>query len=159
MGIRQILKKGDEILTKQTKSIDVFDDKLHKLLDDMSDTLKDANGVGLAFPQIGYLKCGAIIDIAAVSGSEEDLGMLEMLNPQLSDFQGEQRDVEGCLSCPKQWGYVKRPLKCHLRAQNRYGEWYDIDLEGLAARCAMHECDHLKGELFVDLVDEWTDQD
>lgn len=159
MAIRNIVNEGDEILTKKTKPITVFDKKLHKLLDDMADTLNQQNGVGLACPQVGYLKRAAIIDIGAIQGREENLGYLEMINPEISNFAGEQRDVEGCLSCPNVWGYVKRPFSCTLKAQNRHGEWYTINLEGLGARCAMHECDHLDGLLFRRLVDEYVDKD
>jgi peptide deformylase len=159
MALRQIIQTGDEMLGKVARPVEVFDDKLRDLLDDMQDTLKKADGVGLAAPQVGILKRAAIVDIGAVSGTVDDMGYLEMINPEVTNLQGEQRDIEGCLSCPDQWGYVVRAEKCTLKAQNRYGEEYTVDLEGLACRCVLHENDHLNGKLFVEFVDEFVDKE
>ena len=112
----------------------------------MMQTLEKAEGVGLAAPQVGFLKRIFIMDLGD--------GMIECVNPQILKKSGKQRVVEGCLSCPDDWGYVTRPNKCRLRAQNRYGEFFELDLEELGAQCACHEYDHLEGNLFVDKIEE-----
>lgn len=150
MAVRNIVKKGDEILRKKCKPIEVFDEKLGELLDDMIETLQGANGVGLAGPQVGTLRRLCVI-------YDEDLGFLEMVNPVIVKFSKKQeRDIEGCLSCPDKWGYVTRPTKCVVRAQDRHGDEYEYRLSGLSARCAFHEIDHLDGKLFIDFVDEFV---
>ncbi len=149
MALRNIVTKEDPILSKVCKPVDKFDEKLHQLLDDMIETLRKAEGVGLAAPQVGYLKRVFIMDL----GDE----MLECINPEITKRKGKQRVLEGCLSCPNDWGYVTRPMKCHLKAQNRYGEYYEVDLEELGAQCACHEYDHLDGNLFVGLIEERVD--
>ncbi len=149
MAMRAIVKKNQDILRKKCKTVEVFDGKLATLLDDMKETMNASDGVGLAAPQVGVLKRVFIMDIGE--------GLIEAINPELSNFSGEQRDVEGCLSFPEEFGYVTRPLNCTLTAQNRHGEPFSIDLTALGARCAFHENDHLNGKLFVDLVEEMID--
>lgn len=146
MAIRNIVKKGDEVLYKKCRNVENFDEKLHTILDDMKETLAKANGVGLAAPQVGIMRRYCIIDV------EE--GFFELINPEIISKSGKQRDVEGCLSCPDDWGYVTRPNKVKFKAQNRFGEWYEVECEGLFARAVCHETDHLDGKLFVDLIEE-----
>ncbi len=148
MAIRKIVKDGDPILRSVCKPVEVFDQKLHMLLDDMQETLKKAEGVGLAAPQVGYCRRLFIMDL----GGDQ---MIEAINPKIIKTSGKQRVMEGCLSCPNQWGYVTRPKKCRLQAQDRNGEWYELILTDLGAQCACHENDHLDGKLFVDIVEEF----
>lgn len=116
------------------------------MLDDMKDTLHDANGAGLAAPQVGILRRFCVIEV--------DDKYVELINPVILKTSGKQREVEGCLSCPNDWGYVTRPMKVKFRAQDRYGEFYEMEAEGLFARAVCHETDHLDGKLFVDLIEE-----
>jgi peptide deformylase len=146
MALRKVVTKEDPILRKVCKPVEVFDEKLAQLIDDMAQTLKKAQGVGLAAPQVGFLKRIFIMDL----GDE----VIECVNPQILKTSGKQKVVEGCLSCPDDWGYVTRPNKCRLRAQNRYGETFEISLKELGAQCACHENDHLDGKLFVDIIEE-----
>ena len=134
MAIRRIRKEGDPVLRTVCKPVTQFDESLWRLLDDMQETLKDAGGVGL--PQ-----------------------MIEAINPQILKASGKQHVVEGCLSCPDTWGYVDRPKRCRMRAQNRKGEWYEMAFADLGAQCACHENDHLDGHLFVDIVTEFVEPD
>ena len=148
MAIRRILTKDEAVLHAKCRPVEKFDEKLHQLLDDMIETLAKAQGVGLAAPQVGIRRRVAIIDL------QEGEGAIELVNPVILKKSGKQRDVEGCLSCPEQWGYVTRPNKCTVRAQDRNGEFYELELEGLAARCACHEIDHLDGKLFIDRLEK-----
>jgi peptide deformylase len=132
------------------KPVTQFDESLHRLLDDMQETLKAAEGVGLAAPQVGIAKRLFIMDL----GLPE---MIEAINPQILKTSGNQHVMEGCLSCPDQWGYVDRPKRCRLRAQNRRGEWYEMAFTDLGAQCTCHEYDHLDGHLFIDIVKEFVD--
>lgn len=151
MAIRNIVKKGEEVLTKKCRPVEKFDAKLAALLDDMLQTMYKAEGVGLAAPQVGLLRRIAVIDI-----TEEHNDPIELINPEIIKTSGKQREIEGCLSCPDQWGYVKRPMKVVCRAQDRNGDWYEYKAEGFLARAICHELDHLDGQLFVDKVDEFV---
>lgn len=151
MAIRNILTIPDEGLTKKSHKVTKFDERLCRLIDDMKDTLDKARGVGLAAPQVGVLRCVAIV--------EGDEGLIELVNPEIICEDGEQDDVEGCLSVPGQCGYVKRPMKVTVRAQDRNGEFFEITGEGLTARAFCHEIDHLKGQVFLPLVSEFVDID
>lgn len=146
MALRAIVSKKEEILRKTCKPVTDFNEKLWELLDDMKETLKAANGLGLAAPQVGIIRRAFLM-------VTED-GVLEAINPELSDAEGTQRDVEGCLSCPEEWGYVTRPMSCKLKAQDRNGNWYEKDLTAMECRCACHENDHLNGILFLDKMDQ-----
>ncbi len=146
MATRKIVTKEDPILGKVCKPVEKFDEKLAQLLDDMIETLTKAEGVGLAAPQVGFLKRLFIMDLGD--------GIIECINPQIIKTSGKQRVMEGCLSCPDDWGYVVRPMKCHLKAQNRYGEEFELKLDELGAQCACHENDHLDGHLFVEKIVE-----
>ena len=145
MGIRKILTDADPALHKVCKPVEVFDRKLHKLLDDMADTLQKAEGVGLAAPQVGILRRVVIVDI----GDE----ILELVNPSLVETSGEQIGAEGCLSVPGKYGQVKRPNYAKVRAQDRFGEWFEAEGEELIARCFCHELDHLDGILYTQVMD------
>lgn len=149
MAIRNIIKKGDEILTKQCKNVTIFDKKLHELLDDMYDTMENADGVGLAAPQIGILR-----KIAVVLDIDEDC-VYELINPEIVEKSGTQRDVEGCLSIPGVYGYVERPKEILIVAQDRFGRHVKIDAIDFLARVCSHEIDHLSGNLFDVKITEY----
>lgn len=149
MALRNIVKFGDDILRKKCREVTVFDDKLWVLLDDMYETMQQSNGVGLAAPQIGILRRVAVIDVGD--------GPVELINPVITSMKGKQREVEGCLSNPGQWGYVTRPAKVKVTAFNRYGKEFKIEGTDLLARALCHEIDHLNGIIFTDLVEEWVD--
>ena len=153
MAIRNIVKKGDEILNKNCKPVTEFNEKLWALLDDMHETLRDSNGAGLAAPQVGIIRRIALILI------EDGEPYLELINPVIIKKSGRQREIEGCLSCPNVFGYVKRPKKCVVKAQDRNGEFFEVSLSDLSCRAACHEIDHLNGHLFTELVDEYVDPD
>ncbi|MHC1750406.1 MAG: peptide deformylase [Cellulosilyticaceae bacterium] len=145
MAIRTIRTEKEDILRKQSKEITKFDEGLHALLNDMAETMYEADGVGLAAPQIGLLKRIFVIDIGE--------GIIEFINPEVLETSGEQFGEEGCLSVPKQYGNVRRANYVKMRAQNRNGETFEIEGEELMARAMLHEYDHLEGRLFVDLVE------
>ena len=150
MAIRNIVVKGDEVLRKVCKPVDKFDEKLWLLLDDMAETLEKANGVGLAAPQVGIVRRAVIIDAGE--------GLYELINPEIIEESEEtQRVLEGCLSCPGEWGYTTRPKKVKFKAQNRKGEWYEKEVEDLFAQAVCHELAHLDGQLFVDVVEEFVE--
>ena len=150
MAIRNIVIKGDDILRKVCKPVEKFDQKLWTMLDDMAETLKLANGVGLAAPQIGVLRRAVIIDAGE--------GLFELINPVILEQSKEtQRPLEGCLSCPNEWGYVTRPKTVKFKAQDRNGNWYEKEVSDLFAQAVCHELAHLKGQLFVDIVEEFVE--
>lgn len=151
MAKRKIVTQGEDILYKICKPVENFDEKLALLLDDMKETLIDANGAGLAAPQVGVMRRIAVIDFGE--------GIIELINPRIIKSSGKERDIEGCLSCPNVWGYVTRPAKCKVAAQDRHGEFFEISVAGLGARAACHEIDHLDGKLFVDLIEEIVNPD
>lgn len=150
MAIRNIVKEGDPVLAKKCRPVEKFDEKLAQLLDDMTDTLKKAGGVGLAAPQVGILRRVFIMML------EEDGPVIEAINPEIVKTSGKVRDTEGCLSVPNTWGMVTRPKTVVLRAYDRNGEQYEMKLKDLGARCACHENDHLDGHLFLELVEEYV---
>ena len=145
MGIRKILTDKDPALHKVCREVEVFDKKLHKLLDDMAETLEEAQGVGLAAPQVGILRRVVIVD----TGEE----ILELINPTMLETSGEQIGAEGCLSVPGQYGLVKRPNYAKVRAQDRNGQWFEAEGEELIARCFCHELDHLDGIVYTQVMD------
>ena len=152
MGIRKILTDKDPALHKVCRPVEKFDWRLHKLLDDMADTLAEANGVGLAAPQIGILRRVVIVDTG------EDI--LELVNPVMLETDGEQVGPEGCLSVPGKYGLVKRPYYAKVRAQDRFGEWYEAEGEELTARCFCHELDHLDGIIYTEVMERYlTDEE
>ena len=149
MAIRNIVKTGDPVLTKVCRPVERFDAKLHQLLDDMYETMLEANGVGLAAPQVGLLRRLCVIDVGD--------GPIELINPEIIETSGSQNDAEGCLSFPGEFGMVERPNYVKVRAQDRNGEWYEMEGEELLARAFCHEIDHLDGVLFVTKVSRMLD--
>ncbi len=143
MAILNIVKEGDDVLRKICRPVDAITPRILTLLDDMLETLHDANGVGLAAPQVGILRRIAIVEV--VEGQ-----IYELINPEIIAREGKQNELEGCLSVPKQWGVTDRPMKVTVRAMNRDGETYTVTGTGLLARAFCHEIDHLDGVLFKD---------
>ena len=146
MALRNIVTVGDSVLTKVCRPVTKFDRRLHILLDDMADTLEDANGVGLAAPQVGVLRRVVLVDTG------ED-GILELINPEIIEQSGEQTGLEGCLSVPGKYGIVTRRFVVKVRAQDRYGEWFEAEGAELIARCFCHELAHLDGQLYTAVAD------
>ena len=151
MGLRKILTYQDPALHKVCRPVEKFDWRLHKLLNDMADTLAEANGVGLAAPQVGILRRVVIVD----TGEE----ILELVNPELVETSGEQYGAEGCLSVPGKYGLVKRPNYAKVRAQDRNGEWFEAEGEELIARCFCHELDHLDGIVYTEVMERFLTEE
>ena len=151
MGLRNILTDKDPALHKVCRPVVHFDKRLHKLLDDMVETLIDSGGVGLAAPQVGILRRVVVVDTGE--------GILELVNPTLLETDGEQVGPEGCLSVPGQYGLVKRPYYAKVRAQDRNGQWFDAEGEELIGRCFCHELDHLDGILYTDIMERLLTED
>lgn len=154
MAIRNIVKIEDPILRKTSRKVEKFDEKLCTLLDDMRETLKKADGAGLAAVQVGILRRVVIVDI------DDGKGVMELINPEIVEKSEETNESEeGCLSLPGQWGLVKRPNRVTVRAQDRHGRWCLYSGEGLRARCFCHELDHLDGHVFTDFVTKILTED
>ena len=151
MGLRKILTDKDPALHKVCRPVEKFDGRLHKLLDDMKETLINANGVGLAAPQVGILRRVVLVD----TGDE----VLELINPSLLETSGEQVGAEGCLSVPGKYGLVKRPNYAKVRAQDRNGNWFEAEGEELIARCFCHELDHLDGILYTEVMERFLTEE
>ncbi len=151
MGLRKILTVKEPCLHKVCRPVEKFDGKLHKLLDDMKETLLDANGVGLAAPQVGILRRVVVVD----TGEE----MLELVNPELLETGGEQVGSEGCLSVPGKYGIVKRPNYAKVRAQDRDGNVFEVEGEELMARCFCHEIDHLDGIVYTEIMERFLTEE
>ena len=151
MGLRRILTDKEPALHKVCKPVTSFDQKLHKLLDDMTETLIDSNGVGLAAPQVGILRRVVLVDTGE--------GILELINPELIETDGEQVGPEGCLSVPGKYGLVKRPYYAKVRAQDRNGDWFEAEGEELIARCFCHELDHLDGIVYTEVMDRYLTEE
>lgn len=151
MGLRKILTDKDPALHKVCKPVTSFDAKLHKLLDDMGETMRDANGVGLAAPQVGILRRVVTVDL----GDE----ILELVNPSLVETDGEQVGAEGCLSVPGKYGLVKRPYYAKVKAQDRFGDWFEVEGEELIGRCFCHELDHLDGIVYTEVMERYMTEE
>ena len=151
MGLRKILTDKEPALHKVCKPVTSFDSKLHKLLDDMAETLEEANGVGLAAPQVGILRRVVIVDV----GDE----IVELINPTMLETDGEQVGAEGCLSVPGKYGLVKRPYFAKVKAQDRFGDWFEVEGEELIARCFCHELDHLDGIVYTEVMDRYLTEE
>ena len=149
MGLRKILTDKDPALHKVCKPVTSFDKKLHKLLDDMNETLIDSQGVGLAAPQVGILRRVFLVDVGV-----EDNEIIEFINPEILETDGEQEGPEGCLSVPGRYGIVTRPYVVRVRAQDRDGEFFEVEDEDLTARCFCHELEHLDGHLFIERAEK-----
>ena len=151
MAMRKILTDQDPALHKVCRPVEKFDRRLHTLLDDMAETLAEANGVGLAAPQVGILRRVVIVD----TGEK----LLELVNPELLETDGEQEGCEGCLSVPGKYGLVKRPYYAKVRAQDRNGEWFEAEGEELIARCFCHELDHLDGIVYTEVMERFLTEE
>ena len=151
MGLRKILTVEESALHKTCRPVETFDKKLHALLKDMEDTLVDSGGVGLAAPQVGILRRVVLVD----TGEE----ILELINPTLVETDGEQEGPEGCLSVPGRYGLVKRPYIAKVRAQDRFGDWYEAEGEELIARCFCHELDHLDGIVYTQVMERFLTEE
>ncbi len=142
MALRKILTLGDETLYKKSRKVEKFDKKLHDILDDMAETMYNANGAGLAAVQIGILRRIVVIDTGD--------GLIELVNPEIIEQDGEQCGQEGCLSLPGKWGDVTRPMHVKVKARDRNGKLFETEGEGLLARAFCHETEHLDGHLFIE---------
>ena len=143
MALRTIVLEGDSCLTKVCRPVTAFNGRLHQLLDDMAETLADANGAGLAAPQVGILRRVC----------------LELVNPEIIKTEGKQSGLEGCLSVPGKFAVVERPNIVRVRAQDRDGNWFEAEAQGLTARAFCHEIEHLDGHLFVEHVDHFLTEE
>ena len=152
MAIRKILIiDRDDTLRKHARRVEKFDDRLGELLTDMAETMAEGNGIGLAAPQVGILKRCAVIDVGE--------GLIELVNPEIVEQTGEVTVIEGCLSVPDRAGRVVRPERVKVRAQDRHGEPFEIEGEGMLAVCLCHEFDHLDGILYVDkMIEDATEE-
>lgn len=146
MALRKIVLQGDECLTKVCRPVTDFNGRLHTLLDDMTDTLLDSGGVGLAAPQVGILRRVCVV-------LNEDDEVIELVNPEIIFTDGEQTGLEGCLSVPGKYGVVTRPEVVRIRAQDRNGDFFEVEDSDLTARCFCHEIEHLDGHLFIEHTD------
>ena len=151
MGLRKILTDKEPSLHKVCRPVEKFDGRLHKLLDDMVETMLDAHGVGLAAPQVGILRRIVVVNTGD--------SILELVNPTLLETDGEQIDAEGCLSVPGKYGLVKRPYYAKVRAQDRNGQWFEAEGEELIARCFCHELDHLDGIVYTEVMERFLRDD
>ncbi len=158
MALRNILTAEESALHKRCRPVTDFGERLHVLLDDMADTLFEANGVGLAAPQVGVLRRVVLVIETNVPEGESER-VIELINPEILETSGEQDGVEGCLSLPGQWGMVKRPNHVKIRAQDRDGAWFELEGDELAARCILHEYDHLEGHLYSEKVYKWLSEE
>lgn len=149
MALRKIVVQGDACLNRVCRPVTEFNFHLHQLLDDMAETLEDAGGAGLAAPQVGVLRRAVIV---LDEGSEE---LIELINPEIVAQSGEQTGLEGCLSIPGKWGIVTRPNHVRVRAQDRDGEFFEVEGEALTARAFCHELEHLDGHLFSEHIDHF----
>ena len=145
MAKLKIVKVGDDVLRKKCRPVDEITPKIIRLLDDMAETMRAANGVGLAAPQVGILRRIVVIEV-------EEGNLIELINPKIIAYAGEQDGTEGCLSVPNKWGMVKRPMHVTVRATNRYGEEFELTGSELLARAICHELDHLDGKLYIDIA-------
>ena len=154
MGLRKILEQGDECLTKVCRPVTDFNARLRTLLDDMTETLQNAGGAGLAAPQVGVLRRVCIV---MDMDTEE---YIELVNPEIVAQEGSQNGLEGCLSIPGKWGLVERPAHVQVRAQDRNGEWFEVEGDGMTARCFCHELEHLDGHMYTEHIDRFlTDEE
>ena len=154
MGIRKILTEEESALHKVCKPVEKFDWRLHKLLDDMEDTLIDSGGVGLAAPQVGILRRVFLVDVGVDSNE-----IIAFVNPEILQTEGEQEGAEGCLSVPGRYGLVKRPYRVKVRAQDRNGEWFEAEGEELIGRCFCHEYDHLDGIVYTQVMERFLTEE
>lgn len=154
MALRKIVEVGEDCLTKVCRPVTDFNARLGQLLDDMAETLAEAGGAGLAAPQVGVLRRACLVL------DEDTEEYLELINPEIIAQSGEQTGLEGCLSVPGKWGIVTRPNVVRVRAQDREGNWFEAQGEGLTARCFCHEIEHLDGHMYTEHIDRFlTDEE
>lgn len=154
MALRKIVEQGEDCLNKVCRPVTAFNARLHTLMDDLVETLAEAGGAGLAAPQVGILRRACVVM------DEETEEFIELVNPEILTQSGEQTGPEGCLSVPGKWGLVTRPNYVRVRAQDRDGAWFEIEGEGLMARCFCHELEHLDGHLYTEHIDRFlTDEE
>ena len=154
MALRKIVVQGEDCLNKACRPVTEFNRRLHMLMDDLLDTLSEAGGAGLAAPQVGVLRRACVV----MDDDTEEY--IELINPTIVDQSGEQRGPEGCLSVPGKWGLVTRPHYVRVRAQDRDGNWFEVEGEGLTARCFCHELEHLDGHLYTEHIERFlTDEE
>ena len=151
MAKLKILKVGDSTLRKVCRPVDTVTPRICTLIDDMIETMRAADGVGLAAPQVGVLRRIVVIETP-------DEGLFELINPKIIAFSGEQETEEGCLSVPGRWGTTRRPMHVTVRAMNRRGETFDVTGSGLLAKAFCHELDHLDGKLYIDCAIKMNDR-
>ena len=152
MALRKIVLQGEPCLTKVCRPVTEFNGRLHTLLDDLKDTLLDSGGVGLAAPQVGVLRRVCVV-------LDEEDQLIELVNPEIIYTEGEQTGLEGCLSVPGKYGVVTRPEVVRVRAQDRDGQWFEVEDEGLTARCFCHEIEHLDGHLYTEHIDHFLSEE
>lgn len=154
MALRKIVEQGEDCLNKVCRPVTEFNPRLHTLLDDLVETLSEAGGAGLAAPQVGILRRACVVM------DEDTEEYIELVNPEIISQSGEQTGPEGCLSVPGKWGLVTRPNYVRVRAQDRDGGWFEMEGEGLMARCFCHELEHLDGHLYTEHIDRFlTDEE
>ncbi|MCI8840858.1 peptide deformylase [uncultured Oscillibacter sp.] len=154
MALRKIVVQGEDCLNKVCRPVTEFNRRLHLLMDDLLDTLSEAGGAGLAAPQVGVLRRACVV----MDDDTEEY--IELINPSIIAQSGEQTGPEGCLSVPGKWGLVTRPNYVRVRAQDRDGKWFEVEGEGLTARCYCHELEHLDGHLYTEHIDRFlTDEE
>ena len=158
MALRKILTEEDPTLYRKCRLVTDFNPRLHQLIDDMRDTLGEADGVGLAAPQVGVLRRVAIVLETNVPEEDEPY-IIELINPEIILAEGEQHEAEGCLSVPGEYGIVQRPAHVRVRAQDRFGEYFEVEGTGLTARCFCHEIDHLDGIVFKQKCERMLSQE
>jgi len=159
MAIRSILNGDDPTLRRKSRAVTDFNKRLHILLEDMRDTMNEANGLGLAAPQVGVLRRVALIVDLSIETEVTDEQIVELVNPEIIEACGEQTGSEGCLSIPGIYGIVTRPVLVKVRAQDRYGEPFEISVSELSARAICHEIDHLNGVVFTSLTDKFITEE
>ena len=160
MALRYIVEVGDSVLEKRCREVTDFNARLHTLLDDMRDTLLDSGGVGLAAPQVGVLRRVVLVMDTNREGLSDEEQIIELVNPEIVSFSGQQTGAEGCLSNPGKYGVVTRPEVVTVKAFDRNGNAFEVTGTGLTARCFCHEIDHLEGRMFMELAERMlTDEE
>ncbi len=159
MALRNILKEGEPTLNKVSRQVTDFTPRIRELIDDMRETLLQANGVGLAAPQVGVLRRIVLVMDTNKEELTPEEQIIELINPVIVDMEGEQTGTEGCLSIPGMYGIVTRPEKVTVKAQDRFGKEFEVSGYGLTARAFCHEIDHLDGHLYTEFAERMLTQE